>query len=419
MQSLIIVLTVLLILISAIITIAEVALDNITKGKLRNMVEDGVKNAQALLDLTESEFLKETLTIGNSFVNVSSTVLGSYLLGLNLHLKSFVLELVIAIFIMTFIVLIMGEIIPETVARKKPEVMALRYVGLIKFFMILLRPMIVIFYGFSSLILRILGVKKEKEPTVTMEEFKSIVDASVEEGVLDIQEKELIDNVTEFRELRVGDVMTQRTDMVTLSSNSTYDEVKSLILEEKYSRIPVYRETIDDIVGILNIKDLIFTDYKEDFNVCEYVREPYFTYEFKLVQELFREMRKERSHMAIVLDEYGGTVGLVTIEDFLEELVGDIDDEFDEIEDAGMKKLGENQYYFAGTFKLADLNEELGTKIHSEEVDTIGGFIIDLLGSFPEDNQEIEYENLKFIVDFSKNRITGVKVIVNDNLNEI
>lgn len=406
--------TVLLIILSAIITLSEVSFVTLTKGKIRNMVDDEVKNAKILSDLLENNYVFNTLTISNSFVNVAATVLGSFLFTSNLNVDNYILRLGISILIMTFVILVFGELIPETMARNKPEKIGLRYVSFARIVVILLRPMVVLFYGFSGLILRILGFRNKKEPSVTMEEFRSIVDASVEEGVLDIQEKEIIDNITEFGELRVDDVMTQRTDMVTLNCYSSYDEVKNVIIEEKYSRIPVYRDSIDDIVGILNVKDLMFVDFNENFNICDYVRDAYFTYEFKLVQDLFREMRKNKTHMSIVLDEYGGTVGLVTIEDFLEEIVGEIDDEFDDDEEPEMVKLGENEYYFAGTYKLDDLNEELGTRIESDDVDTIGGFIINLLGNFPENKQVIDYQNLRFVVDFSKNRITGVKVTVRD-----
>lgn len=413
-QLIILAIVVILIVISAIVTLAETAFVNLSKGKIRNLVEDEVKNAKTLSDLLENESIYSTLVIGNSLLNVSAAILGAYLLTVNLNIQNLALKLFISIFIMTFLILIFGEIIPDTVARKYPEKVALANVTLAKIFLILLRPLVVIFYGFSNLILKIFGFKRKKEPQITMEELKNLVDVSVEEGVLDETEKEIIENITEFGEIRVDSVMTQRYDMIAVDSETTFDEIKKIILEEKYSRIPVYRDSTDNILGILNIKDLMFIENTSDFKLVDYLRPAYFTYEFKLVQELFREMRKERTHMAIVLDEYGGTVGLVTIEDLLEEIVGEIEDEFDDETEVEFRKIKENEYYALGSYKLEDLNEELGTKIESDEVDTIGGFIIDLLGNFPENHQEVIYENLKFIVDFAKNRITGVKILVGE-----
>jgi CBS domain containing-hemolysin-like protein len=254
------------------------------------------------------------------------------------------------------------------------------------------------------------GDLNKDQPFITQEELKTMVDVGEEEGVLEEEEKEMIFNVFEFGDIQVKDVMVQRVDIVALGLDSTYDDVIDIIKEEQFSRIPVYNESIDDIIGIMYVKDLILLNNKDNFKVKDCIREAYYTFEFKKVTELFKEMKKSRNHMAVVLDEYGGTVGIVTIEDLLEEIVGEIEDEYDELEEE-IEVIKEDEYIVDGRIRLDDLSELIGVKMESEEFDSIGGFVIGQLGRIPEPKEEVSYENMRFVVEeIDKNRIKKVRI---------
>lgn len=405
-----------LVLVSAFISLADTAFLNLSRGKLRLLVEDEVPKAEELSKLMEDhENVYMTLTVGNTFVNIAAATIGSYLLTDVIRISPG-MDILISSVIMVFIILIIAEIVPELISRRYPEKISLFSLKLTKIMLVVLRPSVVIFYGLSKLILRVFGYKgKKDEPSITREELKTLVDVSVEEGVLDLQEKELIDNVTEFGELRVGDVMTQRSDMVCIPEDISFEELKDIILAEKYSRMPVYRDTTDNIVGMLHIKDILFLTETSDFNVSDYLRPAFFTYEFKLVSDLFLEMRKNRTHIAVVFDEYGGTAGLVTIEDFLEEIVGEIDDEYDDVSQSEIKKVAPGIYEMDASTHLEDINDELGCSIESDDVDSIGGFIIDLLGNFPAEGQLIPWNGMDFLVtEVEKNKVNKVRLILKE-----
>ena len=233
-----------------------------------------------------------------------------------------------------------------------------------------------------------------------------MVGVSEEEGVLEDVEKEMIFNVFDFADSQAKDVMVQRVDIVAVDSEATYEEVLDVIKTEQFSRIPVYNQTIDDIVGILYVKDLIIAGQNKDgFKVSDYMREPYYTFEFKKIKELFNEMKKTRNHISVVLDEYGGTVGIVTIEDLIEEVFGDIEDE-NEIE-----VIKEDEYVVDGSAKLDDISELIGVNMESEEFDSIGGLIIGELGRFPESKEEVNLNSIRFVVEeIDKNRIKKVRI---------
>ena len=240
---------------------------------------------------------------------------------------------------MTVLILIFGEITPKSLAQQNAEKISIRIAKIIKFIVTVFKPFVTVFTGISSLFIRICGGDpNETEPFITEEELRTMVGVSEEEGVLEDGEKEMIFNVFDFSDIQVKDVMVQRVDMVALDATSDYSKVKELIKEEQFSRVPVFNETIDNIVGILNVKDLIIKDNDtENFNILDYIREPFYTFEFKKIKEVFNEMKKTRNHFAVVLDEYGGTVGIVTIEDLIEEIVGEIEDEYDEEREDNIK----------------------------------------------------------------------------------
>ncbi len=254
----------------------------------------------------------------------------------------------------------------------------------------------------------------EKVSTITEDELRSIVDVSHEEGVIESEERRMINNVVDFGDSLAKDVMVPRIDMVLVEDSLTYDEVIELYSVDKYTRMPVYDESIDNIIGIINIKDLFFfTGNKDNFCIRDIMREPYFTYEYKKTSELFLEMRKDSIPMAIVLDEYGSTAGLITLEDLLEEIVGEIRDEYDYDEEDSIKCIGENEYIVDGNTKLDDINEAFHLNIESDDYDSIAGHLIFLLDHLPEVGETITEQNVVYTIQsVEKNRIDKIHVLI-------
>ena len=381
---------------------------SLSKIRIRHMVEDGVKGAKLVEKLTEDpNKLLGSILVGNNVVNIGASALAT-----SVAMKAFDESGVgIATAIMTILVLIFGEITPKSIAKQRSEGVSLKVSGIVNIFVKTLRPFVAIFTFISSFILKLFGADLNKDqPFITQEELKTMVDVGEEEGVLEEEEKEMIFNVFEFGDIQVKDVMVQRVDIVALGLDSTYDDVIDIIKEEQFSRIPVYNDSIDDIIGIMYVKDLILLNNKDNFKVQDCIREAYYTFEFKKVTELFKEMKKSRNHMAVVLDEYGGTVGIVTIEDLLEEIVGEIEDEYDELEEE-IEVVKEDEYIVDGRIRLDDLSDLIGVKMESEEFDSIGGFVIGQLGRIPEPKEEVSYENMRFVVEeIDKNRIKKVRI---------
>ena len=282
----------------------------------------------------------------------------------------------------------------------------------IKFFVTILTPIVWIFNIITKVIFKLFGVDdKGVKPFITEEELKTMVNVSHEEGLLEMEEREIINNVVECGDMQAKEAMVQRLDIVAIDMEDSYEEIIDLFKTEKLSRMPVYEETIDDIIGILNIKDIIFLSDEEieNFDIKKYMREAFFTYEFKKITQLLEEMKKDKSQMAIVVDEYGGTAGLITIEDLVEVIVGDIEDEYDEEEDE-IQVISPNEFLVDGSTKISDVNEILNIELESEEFDSIGGYII---GHIPEENEIIEMDNIKFNIEsVDKNRIKKIRIML-------
>ena len=382
------------------------------------MVEAEVPGAELVEKLTKDpNRLLGTILIGNSVANIGASAMAT-VLATNVFGNSGV---GIATGIITVLVLIFGEITPKSIAKQKSEAVALRIARPIKFVVIIFKPLVYIFTAISSVFIRILGGNpNEAKSFITQEELKTMVGVSEEEGVLENDEKEMIFNVFEFVDLQVKDTMVQRVDIVSVDKESSYDEVMDVIKNEQFSRIPVYNQTIDNIIGVLNIKDLAtIEDLRKDFNISKYIRDPFYTFEFKKIVELFNEMKKTRNQIAIVLDEYGGTVGLVTIEDLVEEIVGEIEDEYDE-EKNPVEVIKENEYVVEGSLRLHDISDLIGINIDSEEFDSVGGLMIGDLGRMPEEQEEVTVNNIKFIAEeIEKNRIKKVRMIINIDENQV
>ena len=404
----IIVLIILLVL-SGFFSMSETALMALSKIRIRHMVEEGVKGAKLVEKLTEDpNKLLGAILIGNNIVNILASSLATTLF-VSLVGPSGV---GVATAVMTVLVLIFGEITPKSIAKQKSEEVSLKVSKPINIIVKILKPFIGIFSFISSLFIRLLGGDpKATEPFITEEELRTMVGVSEEEGVLEDVEKEMIFNVFDFADSQAKDVMVQRVDIVAVDTEATYEEVLEVIKTEQFSRIPVYNQTIDDIVGVLYVKDLIIAGQnKEVFKVSDYMREPYYTFEFKKIKELFNEMKKTRNHLSVVLDEYGGTVGIVTIEDLIEEVFGDIEDEYDDY-DKEIEVVKEDEYIVDGSAKLDDISELIGVNMESEEFDSVGGLIIGELGRFPDNKEEVTLNKIRFVVEeVDKNRIKKVRI---------
>lgn len=381
--------------------------------RLRHMVEEKIHGADRINNLVEnSGKLLGAILVGNNLVNIGASALATAVLIQNFGTKG----VGIATVGMTILILIIGEITPKTLAAEYSESVALKAAPLLSIIIKILSPITTVMVSITNLIIRMFGIKlNNKQPFITEEELRTMVHVGHEEGVLEGEEKRMIYNVFEFGDSRVKDVMTPRTDMVAAEVSSTYEEIITLFKEEQFSRIPIYEDTPDHVIGILTVKDLLLFSYQgheAQFDIYQYLREPYFTYEFKPVTELLKEMRHKRLGLAIVLDEYGGTAGIISMEDLIEEIVGEIRDEYDEHE-RDIEVVRENEYIIEGSTRIDEVNEMIGTHIESDDFDSIGGYVLGLFGRFPEMREMIEADGIKFIIEqVDKNRIESLRIIM-------
>ncbi|GCD09874.1 hemolysin family protein [Clostridium sp. FP2] len=399
---------------SAFFSSSETALMTLSKIRLRHMVESEIKGAALINKLLKNPSkLLGGILVGNTVANIGASALATSLaikyLGPSLGDSA----VGIATAIMTIFVLIFGEITPKSLAAQNSEKVALKVARPISLITFILNPLITVLIYITNAIIKILGGEIGKQrPFITEEELKTMVSVSHEEGVLEGEEKQMIYNVFEFGDSQAKDVMTPRTDMIVANVTSTYEELIRIFKQEQFSRVPIYQETIDNIIGVLYLKDLIFFENEiEEFTIEKHMRVPYFTYEFKSTVDLFADMRLKRVPIAILLDEYGGTAGLVTIEDLVEEIVGDIDDEYDDDTDQ-IEVVKEDEFIVAGNTRINMVNEMIGLNIESEDFDTIGGFVTGIHGRLPNTGETILYNDTKFIIqNTSKNRIVKLKII--------
>lgn len=405
-----IILLIILLVMSGFFSMSETALMALSKIRIRHMVDEGVKGAKLVEKLSEDPSkLLGAILIGNNIVNIGASALATSLAVKAIGESGVGLVTII----MTILVLIFGEITPKSIAKQKSEKVALKVSKPINVMVKLFKPFIAIFTAISGVFIKLLGGDpRATEAFITEEELKTMVGVSEEEGVLENVEKEMIFNVFGFADAQVKDVMVQRVDVVAVDINATYEDVINTIKVEQFSRIPVYNQNIDDVIGILNVKDLIIVSQSEEnFKVSDYMREPYYTFEFKKITELFKEMKKSRNHMAVVLDEYGGNVGIVTIEDLIEEVVGEIEDEYDDDRDSDIIVVKEDEYIVDGSARLDRIGDLIGVTMKSEEFDSIGGLVIGELGRFPEQNEEVKVNSVRFVVEeIDKNRIKKVRI---------
>lgn len=395
---------------SAFFSASETALMSISKIRVRHMVEEEVHKAKLIQRLIESpNKLLGAILVGNNIVNIGASALATAI-----AIKYFNEGgVAISTAVMTILVLIFGEITPKSLAAQFSEKFSLAVSRPVSFITVVLTPITNILMFFTNIIIKLLGGNSEKQvPFITQEELMTIVNVSHEEGVLETDEREMIHNVFEFGDTHTKDIMTIRPDMIAVDIEISYDELMNVYKEEQFSRIPVYGENYDHIEGILYVKDLLFFQgNKDDFKITDFIRPAYYTYEFKKTAELFKEMRDNRIGMSIVLDEYGGTAGLVTIEDLVEEIVGDIADEYDD-EEQEIEVIKEDEYIVDGSSRIENVNDMIGISLESEDFDSIGGFVIGLIGRLPEIGETVEFEHIKFIIEsIDKNRIEKIRII--------
>lgn len=399
-----------LLFLSAFFSSAETAMTTVNQIRIRTLAEEGNKRARTLLKITEnSGKMLSAILIGNNIVNLSAASLTTslaYSLG-----GSFVAA---ASGILTLAILLFGEITPKTMATIHAEKMSLIYAPIIFTFMKLMTPLIFIVNGLAMGILTLLRVDPNAKRTLMTEnELRTIVDVSHEEGVIESEEKEMIYNVFDLGDAKAKDVMVPRVHVTFADVDSTYDELIAIFREDKFTRLPVFEETTDHVIGTINMKDLLLYDTnKNDFNVLDILREAYFTYEYKNTAELLIEMRQASFNIAIVLDEYGETAGLITLEDLLEEIVGEIHDEYDENDEEFIIALGEREYSVEGSVNLEELNGKLDLNLFSDDYDSVGGLIIEHLDRLPEAGDEITTaDGIRMIVEkLDKNRIERVHI---------
>lgn len=418
-DSFLFIILIILLMLSAFFSSSETALMTVNKIRLRSLADEGNKRAAMVLDITENHTSKmlSAILIGNNIVNLSASSLSATLAyAFGGYMVS------IATAVLTVAILVFGEITPKNYATVNAEKIALRYIPVIRFFMTVMTPVIFIINLFSRGIMFLLRVDpKAADKALTEEDLRTIVDVSHEDGIIESGEKEMIYNVFDLGDANAKDIMVPRVHVTFANVDNTYDELIEIFREDKFTRLPVYEENPDNIVGIINMKDLLLYNRDESFHIRDIMRQPHFTYEYKNISELLVEMRDSTFNIAIVLDEYGEMAGLITLEDILEEIVGEIRDEYDEQEDDRIRQISDNEYIIEGSLNLDDVNDRLGTAFESEDYDSLGGFIIEQLDDrLPEVNDEVTTEDgSRLVVEkLDKNRVESVHVYLPESEDE-
>lgn len=404
------ILVVILLLLSGFFSSAETSLVAVSRIRIRTLAEEGNHRAKLLLSIfAHEDKMLSAILIGNNLVNTwlasTAATLASGFGGAAVS---------IATFVITFLILVFGEIIPKTMATQNAERLALLYAPVITLLMKLLTPVIWFINLFSSLILRLFGISRESAgPSMTESELRTIVDVSHEEGVIQSDEKQLLNNVFDFGDARAKEVMVPRVHVVMAEAGSTYKDLLSLFRQEQFTRIPIYEDSVDNIIGLVNMKDLLLLDDPSQFDLKAMLRKPYFTVENKKVSDLLMEMKNSTVNMAIVLDEYGELSGIITVEDIIEEIVGEVHDEYDAHEAENIRKVGNRTWVVKGYLSLHDINDELGLNLDSEDFDSIGGLMIDAIGRLPKLGDQVTLPDgvTLQVTKTQKNRIEEVRIL--------
>lgn len=406
---------IILIGLSAFFSSAETALTTVNKVRLKALAEEGNRKAETALKVLEKYGkMLSAILIGNNIVNISASALAT-----TLAIK-ISLPVGIATGILTVVVLIFGEITPKNMAMSYAEKLAIFYAGIIAAIMKVMTPVIFLVDKMAGAVMKLLHIDPEKRVAMTENELRTYVEVSHEDGVIESEEREIIYNVFDFSDAVAKDIMIPRIDMVTISEEAGYEAVMSLFKECMYTRIPVYKEDKDNIIGLINIKDFILVENREAFSIRDIMRDAYYTYEFKKTADLLIEMREKSFNVSFVLNEYGATVGMITLEDLLEEIVGEIRDEYDGDEEELIQEVGDRTYLVEGSMKLADINDQLETELCSEDYDSIAGLLIEQLDRLPEDEEAIHLEDgtVLQVKGISQNRVVKVLMTLPEKAGE-
>ena len=398
-----------LVAMSAVFSSSETAITSVSKIKVRQLDQKDNKNAHLLKKLHDNmQATISTILIGNNIVNIAASSIATILFTNIFHQNGALVSTVV----MTVFVLIFGEVIPKTIAQYKNKSVALKFSRFIYLLTIIFKPIVKVLNLLTRLVIKIFIGDNGDSSTLTEEELKTLVEVSEEEGVLKDQETEIMINALELKETLAVDIMTPRTSMASVDIEDAENDLREIIKNITYSRIPVYEDNIDDIIGVLHIKELAHKIIEDDhvFKIRDILKPAFYAYEYIPVVDLFKQMRAKNISISIIIDEYGGTSGLVTMEDILEELVGEIDDEYDNEKE--VTKINDNEYLVDPEMRIDEVNERFDLNLQSEKFDSIGGFVIELLDRMPKSKDEVEFENLKFIVvNVDKRKITQLMII--------
>ncbi|MBS3950116.1 MAG: HlyC/CorC family transporter [Peptococcaceae bacterium] len=403
---------VLLITGSAYFSAMETGLMTLGRLRVRHLVEQQTRGAQRVERLLSNPGrLLGTLLIGNNMVNIAATSIGT-LLAISYFGEA--TGVVVATVTMTVIILIFGEITPKTYGMQHSQHLSLHWSGPLSGLYLVLGPLPSLLEFISRSILRLLGVHASASaPTFSEDELRTLVTVGQEEGILQIEEKDMITSIIEFGDTLVSEIMTPRTEVVRVSTGITYTELLDILRRDNFSRVPIYENGIDDIVGILNVKDLLGVT-PDAFVIKQLLRPPYFVPEFKRVSELLAEFKRKKLHIAIVVDEYGGTAGIITLEDLVEEIIGEIADEYDVDEEPQFTYIDENTIELTGSLHVREAAEIIGRDLPEGEYDTVGGMLMYTLGTVPVLGQNVEISNLSFTIQkMDGSRVDSVLVRLN------
>ena len=409
---------IILLCLSAFFSSSETALTTVNQIRMRTLADNGDKRAARVLHVTGNPGkMLSAILIGHNIVNLSASSIST---SLAIHLFGNT-GAGIATGILTFLILIFGEVTPKTMATIKADSMSLTVAAPIGLLMKILTPVIFIINKLSLGLMFLLHVNiKDAQKKMTEEELRTIVDVSQENGVIEHEERDMIHNLFDFGDAEAKEIMVPRIDMTFVQADATYQEVLDIFRQDMFTRLPVYEDSTDNVIGIINMKDFLLQNDTPEFSVRNLLREPYFTYEHKNTADLFLEMRKSSISLAIVLDEYGVTAGLITLEDLLEEIVGEIRDEYDADEEDDITRISDREFYVLGSANLNDVSEALSLHFTSDDYDTIGGYCLGLLDHLPEKNEIILTDNniLLRIDRMEKNRIERIYIRLPEPLEE-
>ena len=427
-----IIILIILIALNAFFAASEIAYISLNDAKIEKQAKEGNKKAKQIQKMlkTPSKFLA-TIQIGitlagflssafasDTFADILAPALNNLIPAISIGVWKSISIIIITI-ILSFFTLVFGELVPKRLAMKNYEKISFATIGIIRGISIVTAPFVKLLTWVTNGISKLFGVSENEEETVTEEEIKMMIDQGEEKGTIKEEEKELINNVFELNDITVSEIMTHRKDIFAVDINISNEELlRELSREEyRYSRIPVYDETIDEVKGILYVKDVLKNINKKNFKVTNVVKEAYFISQNRLINEVFKELQKNKMQIAIIVDEYGGTAGLITMEDILEELVGDIYDEYDKVENE-YEKIDENTYMLSGSLPIYDVNKLLDSEIPEGDYDTLSGYLQEELGRIPEDEEKpvIETEKVTYkIEEYEDKRIIKVKACKNNN----